>query len=247
MESQLDKWWINGTPNPKPRATKTHRKPKRPKKYIPHRDPLGLTTGQFPIEYMERVTKLIREDDPVPQLKAEANKEVSLNAAPQNVIEHHKRLVHGANQYTYNGKLLDVPEGISAMIDSPYMQQASGPNNTCVFCRSKMHKYQIFCPRLKKLCPRKIRRLMIEYNIKCEMCLGINHVTNTCRGGLEKCNIKSNGIECKGNHCRLLHTENWLFNTSRKGRKEKQEVKIPAKTSLQIQEFIKRLKNIATL
>ena len=170
-----------------------------------------------------------------------------MKKAPTNVIEQHKRVVYGTSQSDPKYQFLDVPEGISAMIESPYMQQASGPNNTCVFCRSKMHKYQIFCPRLKKLCPRKIRRLMIEYNIKCEMCLGINHVTNTCRGGLEKCNIKSNGIECKGNHCRLLHTENWLFNTSRKGRKEKQEVKIPVKTSQQIQEFIKRLKNIATL
>ena len=28
-----------------------------------HMDPLGLSTGQTPIEYMERVTKLIREND----------------------------------------------------------------------------------------------------------------------------------------------------------------------------------------
>ena len=200
MESQLDKWWINGTPNPKPRATKTHRKPKRPKKYIPHRDPLGLTTGQFPIEYMERVTKLIREDDPVPQMKAEANKEVSLNAAPQNVIELHKRLIHGTT------KLFDVPNSISAMIRSPYMEQAHGPNDTCVFCKRVMHRYQVFCPKLKKLQPKAIKDIMKNHDITCEMCLGINHEANSCRAGVRRCNRKTNGSECKANHCRPLHS-----------------------------------------
>ena len=200
MESQLDKWWINGTPNPKPRATKTHKKPQRPKKYIPHRDPLGLTTGQFPIEYMERVTKLIREEDPVPQMKAEANKEVGLNAAPQNVIELHRRLIHGTT------KLFDVPKSISAMIRSPYMQQAHGPNDTCVFCKKGMHRYQILCPNLKKLQPNEIRRFMKDYNIQCEMCLGINHEAKSCRRDMKKCSVKTNGSECRANHCRLLHS-----------------------------------------
>ena len=54
---------MEGTFNPKPRITTIHEEPQRLRKFIPQRDPLGLMTGQFPIEYMERVTQLIREDD----------------------------------------------------------------------------------------------------------------------------------------------------------------------------------------
>ena len=89
---------------------------------------------KFPTKYTEEVTKLIREDNilvPVSQIKAEANQKVTHNAPPPTVIELHRRLVNGTNQ------LFDVPKSIPAMIRSPYMQQAHGINDTCVFCKQK--------------------------------------------------------------------------------------------------------------
>ena len=188
----------DGTSKPKPKVVTSHIEAKRPRKFIPHRDPLGLKTGLFPTEYMEEVTKIIREDHPVLQIPKV--KEVTFNAAPQNVIELHRRLVNGTNY------LFDVPKSIPAMIRSPYMQQAHGPNDTCVFCKKGMHRYQILCPTLKKLQPNEIRRFMKDYNIQCEMCLGINHEAKSCRRDMKKCSVKTNGSECRANHCRLLHS-----------------------------------------
>ena len=75
-----------------------------------HSDPLGLET-EFPTEYMKLVRKLIREDDPTPQMETEADQEdPTVNTIPQNVIALHERLVHGTNQ------LFDVPKSISAKI-----------------------------------------------------------------------------------------------------------------------------------
>ena len=99
-----------GTSRPKPRVTTTHEEAQRPRKFISHRDPLGLMKGQFPTECLERVTRLIREDDPIPQMEVEAIKDTTFEAAPQNVIQQHKRLVHGTRH------LFDVPKSISAMI-----------------------------------------------------------------------------------------------------------------------------------
>ena len=132
--------------DPKPKVTTTHERAKRPRKFIPHRDPLGLRTGVSPTEYMEEVTKLIREDNilvPVSQIKAEANQEVTHNAPPLTVIELHRRLVNGTNQ------LFDVPKSIPAMIRSPYMQQAHGINDTCVFCKQKNAQIPIFLPNIQ--------------------------------------------------------------------------------------------------
>ena len=187
---------------PKPKVTTTHEGEKRPRKFMPPSDPLGLQTGLFPTEYIEEVTKLVREDEilvPIPQMKAEVNQEVTFNTAPQNVIELHRRLVNGTNQ------LFNVPQSIPAMIRSPYMQQAYGPKDTCIFCKKGMHKYQIFCPILKQLQPQEIRRLMKENNIECEMCLGTNHVTAFCTVNIKRCNIKTSGTECGAKHFRLLH------------------------------------------
>ena len=198
--------------DPKPKVTTTHERAKRPRKFIPHRDPLGLRTGVSPTEYMEEVTKLIREDDilvPVSQIKAEANQKVTHNAPPPTVIELHRRLVNGTNQ------LFDVPKSIPAMIRSPYMQQAHGINDTCVFCKQKMHRYQFFCPRFKQLQPQEIRRFMLDYNIECKMCLGINHTTDHCKVNVKRCNIKTNGTNCGAKHCRVLHPK--------EGKKNKKE------------------------
>ena len=187
---------------PKPKVATTHEGEKRPRKFIPPSDQLGLQTGLFPTEYIEEVTKLVREDEilvPTPQMKTKANQEVTFNAAPQNVIELHRRLVNGTNQ------LFNVPQSIPAMIRSPYMQQAYGPNDTCIFCKKGMHKYQIFCPILKQLQPQEIRRLMKENNIECEMCLGTNHVTAFCTVNIKRCKIKTSGTECGAKHFRLLH------------------------------------------
>ena len=201
VDVQRKKVTIDGTSKPKPKVATTHEKAKRPRKFIPHNDPLGLQTGLFPTEYIEEVTKLVREDEilvPTPQMKVKANQEVTFNAAPQNVIELHRRLVNGTNQ------LFDVPKSIPAMIRSPYMQQAHGPNDTCIFCKKGMHKYQTFCQTLKKLQPQEIRKFMMDYNIECEMCLGINHTTEQCRWS-KMCNKKTNGTDCGAKHCGYLH------------------------------------------
>ena len=56
-------------------------------------DPLGLKTGIFPFENLEIISKLIREDDPVPQMKPKAIKKTSNQVIPQHVIELQKRIV----------------------------------------------------------------------------------------------------------------------------------------------------------
>ena len=118
----------DGTTKPKPKVLTTDTK--RPKKLGQIKDPLGLMNElvnefKFPTEYMEEVTKLIREDDiliPIPQITAESNQEVIYTVPPQNVLALHRRLVHGTTH------LFDVPKSsILDMIRSPYMRQAYGP------------------------------------------------------------------------------------------------------------------------
>ena len=88
-------------------------------------------------------------------------------------------------------------------------QQAHGPNNTCVICGQRMHKYQLYCPRLKELRPKEIYNLMQQHHIECQMCLGLGHRTKQCpavlEGFLKKCSVKENDIECGRYHCRVLH------------------------------------------
>ena len=196
----------DGTTKPKPKVLTTATK--RPKEIGQIKDPLGLMNEfKFPTKYTEEVTKLIREDDtliPIPQITAEANQEVHYTAPPQNVLALHKRLVHGTTH------LFDVPKSsILDMIRSPYMRQAYGPKisspdneliDTCIFCKKKMHKYQFFCRTLKKLQPQEIRRIMKDYDIDCELCLGTYHTT-------ENCLWSTRCIKCGDKHCSFLHEE----------------------------------------
>ena len=196
----------DGTTKPKPKVTTTHTKTKRPN--YPIKDPLGsMNEFKFPAKYMEEVKKLTREDDiliPVPQIIAEANQEFTHTAPPQNVLALHSRLVHGTTH------LYDVPKSsILDMIRSPYMRQAYGPKikspdneliDTCIFCKTKMHKYQFFCKTLKKLQPQEIRRVMKDYDINCELCLGTYHTT-------EHCLWSTRCIKCGAKHCSFLHEE----------------------------------------
>ena len=196
----------DGTTKPKPKVATTHTKTKRPN--YPIKDPLGsMNEFKFPAKYMEEVKKLTREDDiliPVPQIIAEANREFTHTAPPQNVLALHSRLVHGTTH------LYDVPKSsILDMIRSPYMRQAYGPKikspdneliDTCIFCKTKMHKYQFFCKTLKKLQPQEIRRVMKDYDINCELCLGTYHTTKDCLWST-RC------IKCGAKHCSFLHEE----------------------------------------
>ena len=79
-------------------------------------DPLGLKTGIFPFENLEIISKLIREDDPVPQMKPKAIKKTSNQVIPQHVIELQKRIVFGSTLVMYEEELLEVPEHIEAKI-----------------------------------------------------------------------------------------------------------------------------------
>ena len=83
----------DGTFKPKPKVVTSHIEAKRPRKFIPSRDPLGLMKGQFPTQYLERVTRLIREDDPTSQMEAEVKQNTTFEAAPQNVIQQPKKVV----------------------------------------------------------------------------------------------------------------------------------------------------------
>ena len=134
LKNEFEKWWVQGLTKKKTALEKGSghseeysisqkaRVEKKPNQINPketsqymsvsyrHRDPLGLETGQFPTEYMKLVRKLIREDDPTPQMETKADQQVTVNTTPQNVIALHERLVHGTNQ------LFDVPKSISAKI-----------------------------------------------------------------------------------------------------------------------------------
>ena len=63
-----------------------------------------------------------------------------------------------------------------------------------------MHKYQFFCKTLKKLQPQEIRRVMKDYDINCELCLGTYHTT-------EDCLWSTRCIKCGAKHCSFLHEE----------------------------------------
>ena len=91
--------------------------------------------------------------------------------------------------------------------------QARTQDGKCVFCKSKPHKYQLFCPKLKVMTPDVIWKIAQKKGISCRMCLGLGHVTKNCEasknGELIKCSIENqNGELCNGWHCRFLH---WNF------------------------------------
>ena len=90
-------------------------------------------------------------------------------------------------------------------------QQAQGPKSTCVFCGQKPHRYQLYCPQLKKMQPTDIYRIMQKAGIECQMCLGLSHRTKNCPamtdGYLKKCNIVEDGVECGKYHARALHEQ----------------------------------------
>ena len=91
--------------------------------------------------------------------------------------------------------------------------QARTQDGKCVFCKSKPHKYQLFCPKLKVMTPDIIWKIAQKKGISCRMCLGLGHVTKNCEasknGELIKCSIENqNGELCNGWHCRFLH---WNF------------------------------------
>ena len=212
----------DGTTKPKTKVATTHTETKALKKVLPHKDPLGLM-GEFPTEYMEEVTKLIREDDiliPIPQITAEANQEDNYTAPPQNVLALHQRLVHGTTH------LFDVSNSIPDMIRSPYMRQAYGANDTCIFCTKKMHRYQLYCNTLKTLQPQEIRRVMKNYDIHCELCLGTYHTTEHCLWP-KRCNKKTNGMECGAKHNGYLHEEEEKKNKIESSEEKQREFKKP--------------------
>ena len=88
-------------------------------------------------------------------------------------------------------------------------KQARGPNDTCVFCKTTPHKYQLYCPQLKNMKPNEIYGIMTNRNIECQMCLGLGHRTRDCPALqdnlLKKCKIMEENQECGRNHCRYLH------------------------------------------
>ena len=90
-------------------------------------------------------------------------------------------------------------------------QQARGPNNTCVICDQDPHRYQLLCPKLKKMPSNQIYKIMTNAGIECQMCLGLGHRTRDCPavqdGFLKKCSVKENDNECGKYHCWYLHKQ----------------------------------------
>ena len=84
-------------------------------------------------------------------------------------------------------------------------------NGKCVFCGFALHKYQLYCPKLKRsLNPDQIVAIMEKNDINCYLCLGLNHRTKFCEsfkdGRLQRCNIVEQSKEkCNRLHCRYLH------------------------------------------
>ena len=92
----------------------------------------------------------------------------------------------------------------------PTQNQARTKDGQCVFCKNQPHKYQLYCPNLKKMTPDEIFNIMKEKRIFCRMCLCLGHNQNECQavqdGILKKCTIKKeNGELCNAWHCRYLH------------------------------------------
>ena len=106
-----------------------------------------------------------------------------------------------------------IPTSTAQNIHTPSNQkQARTKDGMCVFCKSNPHKYQLLCPKLKKMTPKDIWEIIIEEKIKCRMCLCTDHDTKNCevtkKGLVLKCNIKKgNGEPCGGLHCRYLHRD----------------------------------------
>ena len=88
-------------------------------------------------------------------------------------------------------------------------EQARGPNDTCVICGQSPHRYQLNCPKLKEMTPNQIYKVMTNFGIECQMCLGLNHRTRECPatrdGFLKKCTVQEGNSECGWYHCRALH------------------------------------------
>ena len=83
-------------------------------------------------------------------------------------------------------------------------------NGKCVFCGYPVHKFQLYCPKLKKaLKPNQIVEIMGKHDIKCYLCLGLNHRTKFCEafkdGRLKRCSVIENKEKCNKLHCRFLH------------------------------------------
>ena len=83
-------------------------------------------------------------------------------------------------------------------------------NGKCVFCGYPVHKFQLYCPKLKKeLKPDQIVKIMEKHDIKCYLCLGLNHRTKFCEafkdGRLKRCSVIENKEKCNKLHCRFLH------------------------------------------
>ena len=84
-------------------------------------------------------------------------------------------------------------------------------NGKCVFCGYALHRYQLYCPKIKKeLNPDQIVKIMEKHDINCYLCLGLNHRTKFCEafkdGRLQRCNVVELSKEkCNKLHCRYLH------------------------------------------
>ena len=89
--------------------------------------------------------------------------------------------------------------------------QARRANKSCIFCGNQPHKYQLQCPRLKKMSVDQIYQTMNEAKprIECRMCLCPGHITPLCpemeKGFLKKCTVKEDNVECRKLHCYFLH------------------------------------------
>ena len=112
---------------------------------------------------------------------------------------------------TTTGKQPPTPDtnipngGNSKCKESKTMMQASNKNNTCIFCLKKMHKYQVFCSKLKKLRPQEIKKVMNDNNIECNRCLGLYHKTDHCNWSI-KCDVVTKyGTRCGKLHTAVLH------------------------------------------
>ena len=110
---------------------------------------------------------------------------------------------------------------------TPTQNQARTEDGHCVFCNDQPHKYQLYCPSLKRMSPDEIWKVMREKKIFCRMCLGLGHNQNECEavkeGRLKKCNIKKdNGEPCNGLHCRYLHRSSKKESTPQAGNKSSQ-------------------------
>ena len=102
--------------------------------------------------------------------------------------------------------------------------QARTKDGQCVFCKKRPHKYQLYCPNLKKMTPNEIFEIMREKRIFCRMCLCLGHDQNECQvvkdGNLKRCSIiRENEELCNGLHCRYLH-QNYKKKSTPKSRQK---------------------------